>query len=192
MKTPFPSLRPGSGGGKGPGRTPQLCRPQGDLPAGSSGVSLASNMTGAVRTSQGGSAADPSPRGAGPGLRPVCPTPSTQGYPSPRVLGVLGSAEELASPQPEPVGPLGSYSGLKNVGVGLLTSLPDPLSVSPGAQQAAGGREGKQRASDVSPPLRHPPAPQPSLPGPQPGDLIPFVARMWAGFIYLVYICILI
>lgn len=36
------------------------------------------------------------------------------------------------------------------------------------------------------------PALQPPLLGPQLGNLIPPVTRMWAGFIYLVYICILI
>lgn len=37
-----------------------------------------------------------------------------------------------------------------------------------------------------------PPTPQPLLPCPQPGDLILPVTGMWAGFIYLLYICILI
>lgn len=36
------------------------------------------------------------------------------------------------------------------------------------------------------------PTPHPLLPGPQQGNLILPVTRMWATFIYLVYICILI
>lgn len=36
------------------------------------------------------------------------------------------------------------------------------------------------------------PYPPQSRLGPPPGNLIPLVTRMWAAFIYLVYICILI